>query len=68
MCNVYKYYFKIIKPLEKKYNFTCILYQIFKTPNLKKRKIYYNKILVSYYQILQKNHNLEKELENYSKM
>lgn len=64
MKNEYKYYIKIIKPLEKKYTKLCILYSIFKTEYLKNRMNFYNRILINYYRMLQNNY---KNLENLKK-
>ena len=60
MNEAYKYYIKIIKPIEKKYTKMCILYSIFKLNYFKKKKSFYNAILVNYYRMLQNN---TKELE-----
>lgn len=66
MNNEYNYYIRIIKPIEKRYNFYCILYSIFKFNWLYKKKTFYNKLLVYYYRMLQKNikysNNLVKEI------
>lgn len=64
MKNIYNYYLKNIKPIEKKYTIVCTLYNIFKLNVFKKRMNYYNSLLIKYYKTLQNNYNL-KELENY---
>ena len=64
MKNIYNYYLKNIKPIEKKYTIVCTLYNIFKLNFLKKRMNYYNSLLIKYYKTLKNNYNL-KELENY---
>ena len=63
MNNEYNYYIRIIRPIEKKYNFYSFLYAIFKFNNLKKKKKIYNKLLICYYRMLQKNINYSKCLE-----
>lgn len=48
----YDYYKKTIKPLEKKYNRYCILYNLFKLRTFKKLKEYYNLLLILYYKYI----------------
>lgn len=67
MKNVYNYYIKIIKPIEKKYTRMCTLYSIFRWKYFKNKIIFYNKILINYYKILQNNNNYQKELEKHIK-
>ena len=68
MKNEYKYYFSIIKPIEKKYNRICILCSIFKFKWLEEKRKTYNSLLINYYRMLQKNNkyteNLEKQIKN----
>lgn len=52
MENNYKYYVKVIKPLEKKYTVLCTLYSIFKFKCLEKQKDLCNKLLINYYHSL----------------
>jgi len=62
----YKYYIKIIKPIEKKYTNLCILYSVFKFKCIKTKINFYNKILINYYKMLQQNTDLN-NLEKYIK-
>lgn len=49
-----EYYIKVIKPLEKKYQLYCTLYNIFKFKYFKEKRDLYNNILIIYYKTLQK--------------
>jgi len=64
MRNEYNYYINVIKPIEKKYNRVCFLYSIFKFSFLKEKKNIYNKMLINYYKMLQKNITYTKKLED----
>ena len=65
MRNELDYYFRIIKPIEKKYNRFCILYDIFKFNYFQKKKRYYNSILYMYYKMLiyDKKYTMQLEYE-----
>ncbi len=65
MKSTYAYYVKIIKPIEKKYNRMCTLYQIFKLDCFLVKRNMYNKIIVNYYKMLLKDKKALKEIENY---
>jgi len=54
---------EVIKPLEKKYTNMCILYSIFKLKCFEKKRNLYNKQLISYYRLLQKDARALKQLE-----
>ncbi len=63
MKNPYVFYIKIIKPIENKYTRYCILHSIFKINYFKRKKQFYNKILIEYYRMLQNDYKNIKELE-----
>ena len=65
MNNSYEFYINYIKPIEKKYNLMAKLYSFFKFPIFKKRKLFYNSILIYYYKYIQNNSQEFKELEKY---
>lgn len=65
MKNIYDYYIKIIKPIEKKYTRMCILYSFTGFSYYKKKMVFYNKILINYYKIIKKNDKYIQELEKY---
>lgn len=67
MKSSYEYYKKIIKPIEKKYNRMCTLYQIFKLNIFLVKREMYNKIIINYYNMLLQNREELKELEEYFK-
>ncbi len=46
----YLFYKEIIKPLEKKYNKMCTLYNILGFKSLKTKRNYYNILLKEYYE------------------
>jgi len=56
----YKYYVKVIKPIEKKYTKMCILYNVFKFNFIKNKRDFYNNILINYYKMLQMSDSLKK--------
>ena len=56
----YKYYKKVIKPIEKKYKKIFILYSIFKLNYFNNKKEFYNNILICYYRTLLINNKLDK--------
>ena len=59
----YNYYIKHIKPLEKKYNKFCLLYNLFKWPYFYSKKSFYNKLLIKYYKTSQNSQKLINTLE-----
>lgn len=62
MNNEYKFYIKVIKPLEKKYNKLSILCCVFKFKFLKEKLQSYNNQLLIYYMMINKNHNYLRNL------
>ena len=61
----FEFYYNVIKPLEIKYNRLLFIYSFIPLKYFKRKKTFYNNLLIKYYKMLQNNKQLLQLLDKY---